>query len=34
MSFGYVPNRWIRGPQETRRAHLLLQAVYKSLKAT
>jgi CubicO group peptidase (beta-lactamase class C family) len=34
MSFGYVPNRWIRGPYETRRAHLLLQAVYRSLKAT
>jgi hypothetical protein len=32
MSFGYAPNRWIRGPYELDRCRVLLKAVYESLR--
>ena len=31
MSFGYAPNRWIRGPHELYRCRELLKAVYACL---
>jgi CubicO group peptidase (beta-lactamase class C family) len=33
MSFGYAPNRWIRGAHELDRCRLLLQALYDALEA-
>jgi hypothetical protein len=34
MSFGYAPNRWMRGAHEIDRSRLLLHALYAVLGVT